>query len=60
MKNIADVKRFHIDHKYFIKPMRLDDLTLIQIGERFCGANMGFPEHEQLCFEISYVYNGEA
>lgn len=60
MKNIADVKRFHIDHKYFIKPMRLDDLTLIQIGERFCGANMRFPEHEQLCFEISYVYNGEA
>lgn len=60
MKKTTETKRFHIDHSYFMKPIRLDNIMLLQIGERFCRPAMGFPEHEQLCFEITYVYDGEA
>ena len=60
MKKEFDRKKFHIDHKYFLQPQELEHITLLQIGERFCDANTGFPEHEQLCMEITYVYDGEA
>lgn len=60
MKKKADAKRFFIDYKYYVKPRFLQRLTLIQLGERFCNAEAGYPEHEQLCYEITYVYNGIA
>lgn len=60
MKKTVDTKRFFIDYKYYVKPRYLERLTLIQMGERFCSADAGYPEHEQICFEITYVYNGTA
>lgn len=60
MKKTIDAKRFFIDYKYYMKPRYLERLTLIQMGERFCGAEAGYPEHEQICYEITYVYNGTA
>ncbi len=60
MKKKIDAKRFFIDYKYYAKPRDLDRLTLIQMGERFCAAEAGYPEHEQICCEITYVYNGAA
>ncbi|HJB92719.1 MAG TPA: AraC family transcriptional regulator [Candidatus Borkfalkia stercoripullorum] len=60
MKEGFDRKKFHIDHKYFLQPREFGDLTLLQIGERFCNAGSGFPEHEQICTEITYVYDGVA
>lgn len=60
MKKTMDAKRFFIDYKYYAKPRYLERLTLIQMGERFCGTDTGYPEHEQICFEITYVYNGKA
>lgn len=55
-----DRKRFHIDNKYFLEPIELEHMRLIQVGERFCGRNQGFPEHKQLCWEITLVYDGAA
>lgn len=60
MKKTVDAKRFHIDYKYYVKPRYLERLTLIQMGERFCNDKAGYPEHEQICYEITYVYNGTA
>lgn len=55
-----DKTRFHIDNKYFLEPVELEHMRLIQVGERFCGRNQGFPEHRQLCWEITLVYDGAA
>ncbi len=60
MKKTVNAKRFFIDYQYYVKPRYLERMTLIQMGERFCNAKAGYPEHEQLCYEITYVYNGTA
>ncbi len=60
MNKTVDTKRFFIDYKYYVKPRHIERLTLIQMGERFCAAETGYPEHEQVCYEITYVYNGTA
>lgn len=58
MSDKSDNKKFHIDHKYYLSPIELNGLVLLQIGERFCTPRTGFPEHDQLCYEITYVYSG--
>lgn len=60
MENKSNNSKFHIDHKYFFSPLELNGLKLLQIGERLCTPETGFPEHDQLCFEITYVYSGIA
>lgn len=60
MKARIDKTKFHIDNTYFLEPIDLGQLRLIQIGERFCGKNQGYPEHKQLCREITFVYDGVA
>ncbi len=60
MENKSNNSKFHIDHKYFFSPLELNGLKLLQIGERLCTPETGFPEHDQLCFEITYVYSGVA
>ena len=59
MKIQIDRNRFHIDNQYFTDPIKLENIEFFQLGERFCSMNVGYPEHKQLCDEITYVYDGE-
>lgn len=52
-------KRFHFDNLYLDFPSEYDSITLYQIGDLSCKANYVVEDHEQFCYEISYVFSGE-
>lgn len=51
--------RFHYDNVYHEKPIELNYLQLIQIGEICLEAGFEIESHNQFCFEISYIISGK-
>lgn len=49
---------FHFDNSYFNDPQLFDSILLYQIGDLSCKGGYVVPEHEQLCYEISYIVSG--
>lgn len=51
--------RFHYDNIYREKPIELNNIELIQIGEICLEAGFEIENHEQFCYEISYIISGK-
>ena len=51
--------RFHYDHSLFSQPLELDCLKLYQIGELCLEPGFEVAQHNQSCFEISYIISGK-
>lgn len=52
-------KRFHYDHSFLLESIKLGYWELVQIGELCLEPDNSIEEHEQKCYEISYVISGE-
>lgn len=52
-------KRFHFDNLYLDIPTEYDSIILYQIGDLSCKAKYVVEDHEQFCYEISYIFSGE-
>ena len=52
--------KFHINNMYFDNPKKFDGIYLYQVGDKLCVDNTTVQEHLQSCFEITFVYDGEA
>lgn len=55
----TEKKRFHFDNLYLDFPNEYEDITLYQIGDLSCRSNYIVADHNQICYEISYIYSGE-
>lgn len=51
-------KRFHYDHSFFLESIKLGYWELFQIGELCLEPENTVEEHEQKCYEISYIIAG--
>lgn len=49
---------FHFDNSLGKNPIRTQYFTLWQVGDLFLAPNESVPEHQQYCFEISFVERG--
>mgnify|MGYP000963226022 FL=1 len=52
-------KKFHFDNVYFESPRLYEDILLYQIGDLSCESGYVIGEHEQYCYEISYIVSGK-
>ena len=52
-------KKFHFDNVYVENPRLYEDIILYQIGDLSCESGYTIGEHEQYCYEISYVVSGK-
>ncbi len=52
-------RRFHYDHSFFLKSVRLGRWELYQIGELCLEPTSEVPDHPQTCYEISYIITGD-
>lgn len=52
-------RRFHYDHSFFLRSVRLGRWELYQIGELCLEPTSEVPSHPQTCYEISYIITGE-
>ena len=52
-------KKFHFDNVYFESPRLYEDILLYQIGDLSCESGYAIGEHEQYCYEISYIVSGK-
>ena len=52
-------KKFHFDNRYWEKPQKYEMISLYQIGDLSCREGFEIGEHNQLCFEISYIFSGK-
>ena len=50
--------KFHFDNIYWQKSVELGHVVLTQIGDLCCNAGYEVPEHDQWCYEISYIVSG--
>lgn len=50
---------FHFDHMYFHNPQRFEAIRLYQIGDLSCKGGYVVQEHEQICYELSYIVSGK-
>ncbi len=50
--------KFHYDNSFISKPIKLKNLSLVQIGEICLEAGFDVPSHSQHCNEISYIFSG--
>ncbi len=50
--------KFHYDNSFISKPIKLKNLSLVQIGEICLEAGFDVPSHKQHCNEISYIFSG--
>ncbi|WP_420872065.1 cupin domain-containing protein [Cohnella rhizosphaerae] len=51
-------KDFHFDHIYFENPQRFGSIRLFQVGDLSCQGGYVVNEHEQFCYELSYIVSG--
>ncbi|MBD2861438.1 AraC family transcriptional regulator [Paenibacillus oceani] len=59
MTSIPGKRRFQFDCLHLPEPMRYGPLLLQQIGDLSCDANFVLSNHQQVCYEISYVVSGK-
>ena len=52
--------RYHFDNQFQDAPQKFGGVTLFQFGELYCDSGLQIQEHEQWCFEITYVISGKA
>ncbi len=52
-------KKFHFDNVYYNSPLEYGHIKLYQIGDLYCDSGYEVPEHEQYCYEISYIVSGK-
>lgn len=52
-------KRFHINFEDVKNPLPLGPFQLYQLGDLACSSDLVYPEHKQLCHEISLIVSGE-
>lgn len=52
-------KDFHFDHIYFENPQRFGSIRLYQVGDLSCQGGYVVNEHEQICYELSYIVSGK-
>lgn len=52
-------KRVHFDNSYKYNPRYFDGIILYQIGDLICEPAFCIHEHEQICYEISFVVSGK-
>lgn len=52
-------KKFHFDNDFFNDPKLYEDVSLYQIGDLSCNGGYEIPDHEQFCYEISYIVSGK-
>lgn len=58
-ENSFERKRFHFDNLYMDIPSEYGGIKLFQIGDLSCRANYVVDYHKQICYEISYIYQGD-
>jgi AraC-like DNA-binding protein len=49
---------YHFDNSYNEKPRIFSDIKLVQVGDLKCRPDAVIGEHEQPCFEITYIESG--
>lgn len=59
LKAGSDNKRFHFDNLYFSSPRQYERISLYQIGDLSCQPGFELGDHQQLCYEISYIVSGK-
>lgn len=52
-------KKFHFDNIFVEDPQLFENIVLYQIGDLSCEGGYTIGEHNQFCYEISYVVSGE-
>lgn len=52
-------KKFHFDNVYYHSPLEYEHINLYQIGDLYCDSGYEVYEHEQYCYEISYIVSGK-
>lgn len=57
--NKRSLKRFLFDNIYKDNPCIYGSIILYQIGDIYCEGGYSFGEHEQYCYEISYIVSGK-
>ncbi len=58
-ESINNRKDFHFDHIYFENPQRFESIRLFQVGDLSCRGGYVVDEHEQFCYELSYIVSGQ-
>ena len=53
--------KFHVVQNYFATPRQIQDISLFQVGRRFCAEGMVIPTHPHIidCIEITVVIGGK-
>lgn len=53
--------KFHVVQNYFVSPRQINDISLYQVGRRFCAEGMIVPSHPHIinCFELTVVVGGK-
>lgn len=59
IKNSYMYKKFHFDNVFWDVPKKYDSIILYQVGDVSCQSGYVFREHEQVCYEISYIESGK-
>lgn len=52
-------KKFHFDNRYWDKPKQYALVSVYQIGDISCQKGFEVGEHQQPCFELSYIVSGK-
>lgn len=52
-------KKFHFDNIYMESHRLYEDIILYQIGDLSCESGYTIGDHEQYCYEISYIVSGK-
>lgn len=55
---IEEGKKFHFDNRYWDTPRQFSQISAYQIGDLSCHRGFECGEHQQLCYEISYIVSG--
>ena len=51
---------YHFDRSYALSQPEFDGMVLFQIGEQYTEAGFSIEEHQQWCYEITYIESGSA
>lgn len=53
--------KFHVVQNYFVTPRQINDISLYQVGRRFCAEGMVVPTHPHIidCIELTVVIDGK-
>lgn len=51
--------KFHFDNIFWPELLKCDLISLYQIGDIYCDNSYILEDHEQVCYEISYVVSGK-